>query len=124
VVLAEDCAEARQLQNDTLARLRRVLGEDHLLTLRSASLLGLTPWSLGNYHKPDSFKAMPSPAAAASTVKTSPTHCSVPRHSQRIGKNRRCGWPVTCRPVRPRRPPRQRSAHSSAKVVGHNFGTT
>jgi hypothetical protein len=27
------------------------------------------------------------------------------RHSQRIGRNRRCGWSVTCRPVRPRHPP-------------------
>ena len=46
-----DYQQARQLQNDTLTRFRRVLGEDHILTLRSASLLGLALWSLGDYQQ-------------------------------------------------------------------------
>ena len=42
-------AEARELDEDTLARCRRVLGEDHPDTLRSASNLAIDLSYLGEY---------------------------------------------------------------------------
>ena len=39
------------VQNDTLARSRRILGEDHIVTFPSAGLLGLVLWSLGEHQQ-------------------------------------------------------------------------
>ena len=46
-----DYQQARQLQSDAYTRSRRVLGEDHPVTLRSARLLGLTLGSLGEHQQ-------------------------------------------------------------------------
>ena len=43
--------QARQLQNDTLTRLRRVLGDDHPDTLTSASRLADNLRALGEYQQ-------------------------------------------------------------------------
>ena len=43
--------QARQLQQDTLTRCRRVLGEDHPRTLVSASRLALDLHALGQYEQ-------------------------------------------------------------------------
>ena len=46
-----DHEQARQLQHDAFTRSRRVLGEDHPVTLRTASFLGLTLGSLGEHQQ-------------------------------------------------------------------------
>ena len=43
--------EAQQLLNDTFTRSRRILGEDHPETLRTASLLGLTLGALDEHQR-------------------------------------------------------------------------
>jgi hypothetical protein len=46
-----DYEQARELQSDTFTRSRRVLGEDHAVTLATALILGMVLLSLGEYRQ-------------------------------------------------------------------------
>ena len=64
---------ARELAEDTLARRRRVLGEDHPDTLTSAdNLATLLPGSAST-RRPGSWPKIPWPAAAGSRARITPT---------------------------------------------------
>lgn len=54
---------ARQLGEDSLTRCRRVLGDDHPLTLISAQGLAATLPGLGRYEQARQLSEAPSPAA-------------------------------------------------------------
>ena len=63
---------ARELGEDTLARRRRVLGEDHPDTLASASGLAISLRAVGERQAPGSWAKTPWRAAAASWARTIP----------------------------------------------------
>ena len=62
-----------QLDEDTLARRRRDLGEDHPDTLAAASNLAVSLRAAGEYQAARSWTKTPWPAAAASWARTTPT---------------------------------------------------
>ena len=62
-----------QLDEDTLARRRRDLGEDHPDTLAAASNLAVSLRAAGSTRRPGSWAKIPWPAAAASWARTIPT---------------------------------------------------
>ena len=64
---------ARELGEDTLARRRRVLGEDHPDTLASAHGLAISLRGSASARRPGSWAKTPWPAAAASWARTTPT---------------------------------------------------
>ena len=67
-------AEARELDEDTLARARRVLGEDHPDTLSSANNLANDLTQPGRASgMPASWTRTPWPAAAGCSARTTPT---------------------------------------------------
>ena len=66
-------AEARDLDQDTLARRRRVLGEDHPDTLASASNLANDLATSASIRRPASWTRTPWPAAAGCSARTTPT---------------------------------------------------
>jgi hypothetical protein len=71
--MARDDSRAQvQLDEDTLAARRRVLGEDHPDTLTSASNLAMSLRAAREYQGPGSFSKTPWPAAAASSARTTP----------------------------------------------------
>ena len=66
-------AEARNLDQDILARRRRVLGEDHPDTLASANNLAADLRHLGESRRPATWTKTPWTAAAGSSARTTPT---------------------------------------------------
>ena len=66
-------AEARELDEDTLARRRRVLGEDHPDTLISANNLANDLATSVSIRRPASWTRTPWPAAAGCSARTTPT---------------------------------------------------
>jgi hypothetical protein len=64
---------ARQIQEDTLARRRRLFGDDHRQTLRSASNLAAALRELGGSRPPVSWMKTSLRGAAASSATTTPT---------------------------------------------------
>ena len=51
LLLLGNYAQARELQEETLSRQRRILGDDHPDTLTSANQLGTMLWVLGDYQQ-------------------------------------------------------------------------
>ena len=87
-------AEARDLNQDTLDRNRRVLGEDHPDTLRSANTWPSTCAAWARCRPPATWTRTPWTAAAGSWARTTPTLCAP-----------RVTWPSTCTPWARCRPP-------------------
>ena len=69
-------AEARELDEDTLARRRRVLGEDHPDTLTSANNLGNDLRNSVSVRRPASWTRTPWSASAACSARTTPIPCA------------------------------------------------
>ena len=85
---------ARELGEDTLARRRRVLGEDHPDTLASANGLAISLRAVGERRRPGSETKTPWPAAAAASwARTTLTPCPPPTT-----------WPSACSASSIRRP--------------------
>ena len=74
-----------QLDEDTLARRRRDLGEDHPDTLASADNLAVSLRAAGEYQAARELGETPWPAAAASWARTTPTPWPRPT-----------AWPSAC----------------------------
>ena len=74
-------AEARDLDQDTLDRRRRVLGEDHPDTLSSANNLATDLRELGEVRPPGTWTRTPWTATAGCWAPTTPTPCPPPATS-------------------------------------------
>ncbi len=94
----DDYQQARQLLNDTFTRSCRVLGEDHTITLSSASILGLALWSLGDYQQArqlqdDAFtrsrRVLGERVSAIPTAELGSVHTAA---SRAVGRARRAVW--------------------------------
>ena len=107
-------AGARELDEDTLARRRRVLGEDHPDTLTSANNLALDLYALGETRRPGSWTRTPWPAGAGCSATTTPTPSPRPATSpstcarwvSAAGPGAGRGHPGPPPPGARRRPPR------------------
>ena len=108
-----DYQQARQLQDDTVTRSRRVLGEDNSVTLLPAIFLA-SPWDRrASTSRPASSITTPSPEGAASSARTTPTRCARPASSARSWAH----WASTSRPATSRTPPSPATAGCWARTT-------